>query len=539
MLQVQGAMSQERLDGYIDKAAKAAGYEDGFGVVGCDLSLPDWWVAYSRQSLREQAENDHLGEYLLTCAKLAQQRGVIVPREYVLYDAVTSEHLGRPQMTYLRTELIAGRRISGVIIPLQGRLSADPYHQLTFEKECDYYRAEVVYGDAPSGKDWGSQTTRLIQAQANALRVKTNRDNALAGNIGRVLAGKVPAQRASYGYTYRAEKIIEPRTGRARVLRAWWEINELGPDGEPLWGSPGWVVTQVFIWIADEGRTEYWVAAKLDDMNIPPLYGAAWAPKMFGEIVKRRCYTGKADYNANGRVPNPNRPLGDLTLGIKRTLTRPKPDSEKVTFDVPPLTTEVLWQRANNNLKERGRGRGKQGKAIQALFRGRMFCPKCQKPMSVLRDKYGRVYYYCRPHYCRWVKDPCPYNRFVPGTWDDEIWEDICTMLSDDAWVERQLTVELHQNEGADKLIRLQQLKISHAERKIARVAEGFDGGLYALDEATERKGKYETTIRQAKREIDRLKAQLRTEGFGRRDVEGLRRELKALRERNLEPLTK
>ena len=60
----------------------------------------------------------------------------------------------------------------------------DPHHHLTFEKECDYYEVRVVYGDAPAGNDWGSKTTRITQAQANALRVQSNRGNALAGNIG-------------------------------------------------------------------------------------------------------------------------------------------------------------------------------------------------------------------------------------------------------------------------------------------------------------------------------------------------------------------
>jgi len=214
-------MSAERLDHYIQGAAKAAGYEPGFGVSGCDLSRKDWWVAYARQSTKEQAENDRLGEYLLTCAKLAKQKGVIVPREYIIFDASTSEDFNRPGIIRLRTELIPGRRIAGVLIPFQGRLSDDPLHQMVLERECLYYGVELVYGDALSGQDWASQTTRLIQSQANALRIKCNQDNALAGNIARVLAGKAPAHRAAYGYIYRTEKIIEARTGRAKVLKAW------------------------------------------------------------------------------------------------------------------------------------------------------------------------------------------------------------------------------------------------------------------------------------------------------------------------------
>ena len=320
MVQTMEVMSRERLNQYITEAARAAGYVEGFGVTGGDLSQNHWWVAYARQSTREQTENDRLGEHLLTCARLAKQNGGIVPREYVVYDAESSEDLNRSGMIWLRKELIAGRRISGIVIPFQGRLSADPLYQLAFERECAYYGVRVVYGDAPGGDDWASQTTRLIQAQANALRVKCNRDNALGGNIARVLAGKVHAHRAAYGYVYRAEKVIEERSGRAKVLRAWWEVDELGLDGRPLWGSPAWVVTQIFTWIGDEGRTAYWVVSRLNELGIRPPYQVSWAPKTIIKIAGRRCYTGKAEYNANGHVPNPEKPLGDLTLGIKRTL---------------------------------------------------------------------------------------------------------------------------------------------------------------------------------------------------------------------------
>jgi len=534
-----GVMNKERLDCYILEAAKVADYEEGFGITGCDLNDNRWWVAYTRQSTREQSENDRLGEYLLTCARLAKQNGGIVPREYVIYDAESSEDLNRPGMIWLRTELIAGRRIAGIVIPFQGRLSADPLHQLAFERECAYYGVQVVYGDAPGGQDWASQTTRLIQAQANALRVKCNRDNALAGNIARVLTGKVPSHRAPYGYIYRTEKIIEPRTGRAKVLRAWWDINELGPDERPVWGSPAWVVLQIFVWIGDEGRTAYWVANKLNELRIPPPCRTSWAPKTVIKVVSHRCYTGKAEYNANGRVPNPEKPLGDLTLGIKRTLVRPKPEGEKVTFDVPALITEEQWLRANNNLRERGRGRGKQGKRIRALFRTRMLCPLCGKPMSVMRKKGSdQVYYYCRAHYCPWLRNPCTYSRFIPGTWDDEIWEEVCTMLSNDAWLEQQLATELSQSADLEKLIRMEQLKISQAKLRVNKVQEGWEKGFYTPEEVQTKLAEHREAIARAESEIGRLSEQMANRSLSSVEVEVLRQELKALRDRNLQEST-
>src|SRR4030042_4972932 len=147
MVQPAEVMNKERLDRYITEAAKAAGYEEGFGVLGCDLNLKHWTVAYNRQSSEEQAKNDRLGEYLLTCARLAKQIGGVVPREYVIYDADSSEDMNRPGIIRLRNELIAGRLISRIVIPSQGRLSADPLHQLIFEKECNYYGVQVFYGD--------------------------------------------------------------------------------------------------------------------------------------------------------------------------------------------------------------------------------------------------------------------------------------------------------------------------------------------------------------------------------------------------------
>ena len=528
-------MNKERLDRYILEAARAADYEQGLGVIGCDLTKSGWWAAYARQSSREQAENDRLAEYLLTCAKLAKQADVIIPREYVIYDVHSSEDLGRPGMVWLRTELMPRRRISGIVIPTLGRLSMDDYHRQAFEKECQYYGIRFIYGDAPSGTDIGSMFARSGISLGNYLRVKTNRESALAGNIGRVLAGKVPSHRTAYGYIYRAEKVFEARTGKPKVLRAWWEVDELGPDGEPIYGSPAWVVLQIFVWLGDECRTAFWVASKLNALGIRAPYRASWAPKTVIDIAHRRCYTGEAEYNANGRVPNPDKPLGDLTLGIKRTLLRPKPDNEKVIFAVPALITKEQWLRANNNLRERGRGRGKHGKTIRALFRTRILCPRCGKPMSVLRKKGSdQVYYYCRAHYRPWLRDNCTFNRFVPGTWDDEIWEETCAMMSSDAWLEQQLAAELSHSVDLEKLVRIEQLKISQAKLRVSKVHEGWEKGFYTPEEVQAKLAEHRQAVGRAESEIERLHKQMANGNLSAIEAELLRQELKTLRDRNL-----
>jgi DNA invertase Pin-like site-specific DNA recombinase len=540
MLQVQRTepITTEELNRLAETAAKAAGYEEGFALKGCDLSKSIWWAAYVRQSLEEQAQNNRIPEYLLTCARMAKQQGVMVPIEYIVVDHESSEYLDRKHMAYLRKELIAKRLIAGVIFTHQGRLSADPLHQLCFERECTHHGVTFVFGDAPSGTDWASTTGRINMAQANWLRVKTNRDSARAGNIGRVLKGMVPASRAAYGYRYCRDPEITP-DGRVHIKRAWWEIDELGADGQPLPESRAWVVVQIFTWIGAEGRSLYWVANKLNEMDIKAPEGGNWSPARVGNIVHHHCYTGNHFYNASARVPNPDRPLGDITAEVKRTLKRPKSEDEWVRFKVPALVSEELWHKANAIIAERGRGRGKQGKSIQALLRNRIFCPRCEKPMVVRRDGYqNRVYYHCSKYFRPWAENPCNYRKFVPGTWDDIVWGDVGTWLRDDDWVEQQLASEQSLDENTAKLIRLQQFKVSQAQARIGRVQEGFESGIYSVDEAQKRIAQHQATMASAEKEIQRLQEGLKARAPRPADLEAMREELKALRDKNLDEAT-
>jgi hypothetical protein len=63
------------------------------------------------------------------------------------------------------------------------------------------------------------------------------------------------------------------------------------------------------------------------------------------------------------------------------------------------------------------------------------------------------VFYYCRAHYCPWIKNPCDYRKFIPASWDDSIGDDICHMLQDDKWLEAQLGEEKNRIQDKDKLI--------------------------------------------------------------------------------------
>ena len=151
------------------------------------------------------------------------------------------------------------------------------------------------------------------------LRVRTNRDSNRAGNIGRVLKGWVPAGKTTYGYRYQKE--IDPSSGA--MLRAWWDIDQVDPEGNILYGSEAWVVVRIYHWIGVENQSPHWVAKELNRLGIKPRYADDWSPSLIVFLVRKRCYTGNHAYNTVHYVTNPERPLGDITGEIKRTIRKP------------------------------------------------------------------------------------------------------------------------------------------------------------------------------------------------------------------------
>jgi len=533
---------KEMLDEYIGQAAKAAGYENGFGIQGCDLSKPIWWAAYCRQSQEEQYHNNRLPDYLHTCAVEAKRLNVMVPREYVLYDLVTGEHLERPAMIQLR-KLMSERHIAGIIFPALDRLSREPLHQQIFELEATHYGIQLHYADAPSGNDPGSQFARTILAHAAKLVKIANRKNNSGSNVGRVISRNVPAGKTPYGYKYQAE-YEDMGYGRRRLLRAWWEVNKIDSEGSPEWGSEAWVVVQVFHWIGDEERTLYWVAKKLNELNIKPRYTDEWSPSLVGFIVKKRCYTGHHVYNRATYVPNPRKPLGDLTGAVRRTLRRLKPEAEWVPFDVPTLVSDELWERSNRIVVERGRGRGKEGRRIEALLRSRVFCPSCGQPLTVYRDSnhHHLTYYICGTRSQGWKHKRCHIRSFRVDRLDTFTWDCVAALLRQPGLVEEQISKEASANqlEHLQKRIRLSQNKIDRLHAKIRRVQDGYeaDPPVYTAAESEERITSYRSMVTTEEAEINRLKHLMEQQLVDKETGQAARRALESIRDTNLDNAT-
>jgi hypothetical protein len=111
-------------------------------------------------------------------------------------------------------------------------------------------------------------------------------------------------------------------------------------------------------------------------------------------------------------------------------------------------------------------------------------------------------------------------------------------MQGDYVWLDQQLGVELSQSADLEKLIRMEQFKISQAEAKVTKVQEGWEKGFYTPEETQTKLAEHREAIAKAESEIVRLRDQMMNRGLNIVEAELLRCELKEIRDRNLQEST-
>ena len=111
-------------------------------------------------------------------------------------------------------------------------------------------------------------------------------------------------------------------------------------------------------------------------------------------------------------------------------------------------------------------------------------------------------------------------------------------MLSNDAWLEQQLAAELSHSADMEKLIRMEQFKVSQTKLRVSKVQEGWEKGVYTSEEVRTKLAEHREAIATAESEIARLRSQMASRSLSPVEGELLRQELKNLRKRNLREST-
>jgi hypothetical protein len=119
--------------------------------------------------------------------------------------------------------------------------------------------------------------------------------------------------------------------------------------------------------------------------------------------------------------------------------------------------------------------------------------------------KSEKFYYLCSRLTRALEKEHCAYRRFVPGAWDESVWDCVYAILKQDSWIQEKLTGIKKENHDVDKSIKMEQQKILQYQNKITKIREGFEGGLYNLEESKSKVNSILETIKNTEAEISRL----------------------------------
>ena len=107
-----------------------------------------------------------------------------------------------------------------------------------------------------------------------------------------------------------------------------------------------------------------------------------------------------------------------------------------------------------------------------------------------------------------------------------------------DAWLEEYLSSVKDQTEDVEKLIRSEQQKILRFQNKITKIREGFEAGIYSVDDAKVRITGNQDAIGKAEQETRRIREQVNNYNTSTIDSNALRRELQQLATKNLKEET-
>lgn len=146
-----------------------------------------------------------------------------------------------------------------------------------------------------------------------------------------------------------------------------------------------------------------------------------------------------------------------------------------------------------------------------------------------------KIFYYCARHYRKWDGKACGFRKFISARWDEYVWDCVHALLSDDAWMEEQLAGEQKAQEGATKLVEVEERKLNQLHSRITRVQAGYEDGIYDTMEAKKRIKVCQEAITVAETAIARRQREAGAPGASETGIASLRQRLESIRHANLE----
>src|SRR3954469_13723865 len=230
---------------------------------------------YARVSTQRQAQAQTVEQQLERLKKYADEQGWPVPIENVFRDdGYSGASLKRPGLDRLR-DRAADRTLDRVLLTAPDRLARNYVHQVLLLEELEKNGCQVQFLDRPMSQDPHDQLLLQIRGAVAEYERSLIAERMRRGRLRKLQAGiLLPWTRPPYGYGLDPDRPRDPAGVRLDPARAA-------------------VVSEMFVWYAEEGRSLYRLAKKLHRERVSPPHGPGrWNVTTVRRILTNPVYTG-------------------------------------------------------------------------------------------------------------------------------------------------------------------------------------------------------------------------------------------------------
>jgi site-specific DNA recombinase len=471
-------------------------------------------ATYARVSSDHQAEAGTIDSQIQALLDRAQEDGVTIDEELQFADeGYSGSTLVRPALERLR-DLVSMGAIDRLYVHCPDRLSRKYAYQVLLVEELERCGVEVVFLDQDLGQT--PERTLLVQVQGMIAEYERAaiRERCRRGKLHAARRGSINVlSKAPYGYRYVTK---DEGGGQARYDVVLAEAQ---------------VVAQVFRWIGDDRLSLREGCRRLNRQGIPtPTGRRVWNPGTLKRMLDNPAYVGRAAFGRmrTGSLTPRLRPLRGSTGQPKRggTLT-PMPKDQWIFIAVPAIVSEELFEAVQEQLVENRKRCRQSRQGARHLLQGLLVCQQCQYAFCAKtssrrganREMHRDVHYCCtgtiKSHHGG--QRVCHNKGIRAEELEEEVWNDVCTLLSDPPRLREEYERRLNPDSAAtDAAMDRLRHTMQGIKRGMVRITDAYENGFLQRPE-------FEQRIRRARERMSQLEAHAQAEV----DAETQRRELR------------
>jgi site-specific DNA recombinase len=337
---------------------------------------------YVRVSTQRQAQADGIAQQIDRLEERARQEGWTVAADDLFRDdGFSGASLKRPGLERLR-DRAAARALDIVLITAPDRLARNYVHQVLLLEELATAGCRVEFLDRPMGQDPHDQLLLQIRGAVAEYERGLIAERMRRGRQRKLRAGLLlPWSRPPFGYRVDPERPRDP----AGVRR---------DEAEAA------VVAEMFAWYAEEGRSLYGLAQKLQrDAVATPSGLRRWNLASLHVILTNPVYTGQV-YSGRVRRRAGRAPAAPPGAVPASRVALPREDWIAVA-SVPVIVDEETFGRVQARLSQNRAFAARNNTAHPYLLRGLVSCGACGLACAGRHLRPGYRYYCCRYYCCR------------------------------------------------------------------------------------------------------------------------------------------